>query len=174
MIKKTFGLDYISTGVTLRETIREGGDLGKITKAYIDRGKLVPDEIIIQLVADFLDGKQDSKGIIFDGFPRTIPQAIALKEIMNERGMDISLLIDLQVNDDELIRRLLERGKISGRSDDHPETIRARLDVYHTQTAPLVTFYICEGKYASIKGCGTVDEIFRQIVDAIESRIAKS
>jgi adenylate kinase len=170
LIRKTFQLDYISTGVALRETIREGGELGEVAKAYIDRGKLVPDELIIRLVADFLDGKQGSKGIIFDGFPRTIPQAIALKEIMNARGMDISVLIDLQVDDEELIRRLLERGKISGRSDDHPETIQARLDVYHTQTAPLATYYISEGKYAPVKGSGTVDEIFRRIVDAIESR----
>ncbi|MDR2764320.1 MAG: adenylate kinase [Tannerella sp.] len=174
LIVKKFQLDYISTGVMLRKIIHEGSELGKIAREYIDRGQLVPDEIIIRLVADFLDGKQGSKGIIFDGFPRTIPQAIALKEIMNVRGMDISVLIDLQVDDDELIRRLLERGKISGRSDDNPETIRARLDVYHTQTAPLATFYISEEKYAPVKGHGTVDDIFRRIVDAIESRIVKS
>ncbi|MDR2138989.1 MAG: adenylate kinase [Tannerella sp.] len=174
LIMNKYRLDYISTGMTLRKIIGEGSELGKIAKEYIDRGKLVPDEIIMRLIADFLKGKQHSKGIIFDGFPRTIPQAIALKETMDMHGMDISVLIDLQVDDDELIRRLLERGKSSGRSDDNPETIQARLNAYHTQTAPLATYYICEGKYASVKGRGTVDEIFRRIVDAIESRIVNS
>ncbi|MDR1675292.1 MAG: adenylate kinase [Tannerella sp.] len=174
LIKKKYRLDYISTGVMLRQTIREGSELGKIAKEYIDRGQLVPDDIIIRLVAAFLDGKRNSKGIIFDGFPRTIPQAMALKEAMDARGTDISVLIDLQVDEDELIRRLLERGKISGRSDDHPVTIQKRLDVYHRQTAPLTTYYTSEGKYAPVKGCGTVDEIFRRIVDAIESRTVQS
>ncbi|MDR1455582.1 MAG: adenylate kinase [Tannerella sp.] len=173
-IAKKFQLDYISTGVTLRKIISEKSELGKIAKAYIDRGQLVPDEIIIRQVADFLDGKQDSKGIIFDGFPRTIPQAVALKEIMNAHGMDLSVLIDLQVDEDELIRRLLERGKISGRSDDNPETVQERLGVYCRQTAPLTDYYIGEGKYVPVRGCGTVDEIFRRIVEAIECRAVKS
>ncbi|MDR1337258.1 MAG: adenylate kinase [Tannerella sp.] len=174
LIVEKFRLDYISTGAELRKAIDEGSEPGKMAKEYIDRGRLVPDELIIRLVAGFLDGKQNSKGILFDGFPRTVPQAVALKEIMNAHGMALPVLIDLQVDDDELIRRLLERGKTSGRSDDYPETVRARLDVYRTQTAPLATYYLNEGKYAAIRGCGTIDGIFRQIVDAIECRTVES
>ncbi|MDR1102583.1 MAG: adenylate kinase [Tannerella sp.] len=174
LIVEKFRLDYISTGLELRKAIDEGSEPGKMAKEYIDRGRLVPDEITVRLVAGFLDGKQDSKGILFDGFPRTIPQAIALKKIMDAHGMNLSVLIDLQVDDDELIRRLLERGKSSGRSDDHPETVQARLAVYRTQTAPLATYYLNEGKYAAVKGRGTIEEIFRRIVDVIECRIAES
>lgn len=167
MIAK-YGLDYISTGNVLREAIQEGNELGKTAKDYIDKGQLVPDELIIQLIAKFLDEKKDSKGVIFDGFPRTIPQAKALKDLLTERGTDISILLDLQVEDEELINRLLERGKVSGRSDDNLETIKSRLDVYHTQTAPLATYYISEGKHVPIKGIGTIEDITWRIDEAIE------
>jgi len=167
MIAK-YGLDYISTGDVLREAIKEGNELGKTAKDYIDKGQLVPDELIIRLIAKFLDDKKDSKGVIFDGFPRTIPQAKALKELLTERGTDISILLDLQVEDEELINRLLERGKVSGRSDDNLETIKSRLDVYHTQTAPLATYYISEGKHVPIKGIGTIEDITNKIDEAIQ------
>lgn len=167
MIAK-YGLDYISTGNVLREAIKEDNELGKTAKDYIDRGQLVPDELIIRLIDQFLDEKKDSKGVIFDGFPRTIPQAKALKELLTERGTDISILLDLQVEDEELINRLLERGKVSGRSDDNLETIKSRLDVYHTQTAPLATYYISESKHAAIKGIGTIEDITQRIDEAIE------
>ena len=163
-----YGLDYISTGDMLRNAIREGSELGKTAQTYIDKGQLVPDELIIRLIGEFLDGKKDSKGVIFDGYPRTIPQAIALKEMLNERGTDVSILLDLQVDDDELIARLVERGKISGRSDDNLEIIQSRLDVYHTQTAPLATHYISEGKHAAIKGTGSIEDIFNRIVEVIK------
>ena len=160
MIVERYGFDYISTGDMLRQAIRQGNELGKTAKEYIDRGQLVPDDLIVRLIADFLDDKRGSKGVIFDGFPRTIKQAEALKTMLNERGTDIHILLDLQVEDDELVDRLIERGKISGRSDDNPETIKARLDVYHTQTAPLATYYIGEGKHVAIKGIGRIEEIF--------------
>jgi len=166
MIEK-YGLDYISTGNVLREAIKAGSELGKQAKEYMDQGKLVPDELIIRLIADFLDSKPDSKGVIFDGFPRTIPQALALKELLNNRGTDVSIMLDLQVEDEELVNRLLERGKISGRSDDNLDTIKSRLDVYHTQTAPLATHYIGEDKRVAIKGIGTVEAIFKRIDNAI-------
>ena len=163
-----YGLDYISTGDMLRRAISKGRELGKTAKDYIDRGQLVPDDLIVRLIADFLDDKRGSKGVIFDGFPRTIKQAEALKTMLNERGTDIHILLDLQVEDDELVARLLERGKISGRSDDNPETIKARLDVYHTQTAPLATYYIGEGKHVAIKGVGQIEDIFERIAEAID------
>ncbi len=168
MIVERYGFDYISTGDMLRQAISQGSELGRTAKEYIDRGQLVPDDLIVRLIADFLDGKHGSKGVIFDGFPRTLKQAEALKTMLNERGTDIHILLDLQVEDDELVARLLERGKISGRSDDNPETIKARLDVYHTQTAPLATYYIGEGKHVAIKGIGRIEEIFERIAEAID------
>ena len=168
MIVERYGFDYISTGDMLRQAISQGSELGRTAKEYIDRGQLVPDDLIVRLIADFLDGKHGSKGVIFDGFPRTLKQAEALKTMLNERGTDIHILLDLQVEDDELVDRLIERGKISGRSDDNPETIKARLDVYHTQTAPLATYYIGEGKHVAIKGIGRIEEIFERIAEAID------
>ena len=168
MIVERYGFDYISTGDMLRQAISQGSELGRTAKEYIDRGQLVPDDLIVRLIADFLDGKHGSKGVIFDGFPRTLKQAEALKTMLNERGTDIHILLDLQVEDDELVNRLIERGKISGRSDDNPETIKARLDVYHTQTAPLATYYIGEGKHVAIKGIGRIEEIFERIAEAID------
>ena len=167
-IIERYGFDYISTGDMLRRAISEGRELGKKAKDYIDRGQLVPDDVIVGIIADFLDDKKGSKGVIFDGFPRTLKQAEALKTMLNERGTDIHILLDLQVDDEELVERLLERGKISGRSDDNPETIKARLDVYHTQTAPLATYYIGEGKHVPIKGIGQIEEIFERITEAID------
>ena len=168
MIVERYGFDYISTGDMLRQAISQGSELGRTAKEYIDRGQLVPDDLIVRLIADFLDGKHGSKGVIFDGFPRTLKQAEALKTMLNERGTDIHILLDLQVEDDELVDRLIERGKISGRSDDNPETIKARLDVYHTQTAPLATYYIGEGKHVAIKGIGRIEELFERIAEAID------
>ena len=168
MIVERYGFDYISTGDMLRQAISQRSELGRTAKEYIDRGQLVPDDLIVRLIADFLDGKHGSKGVIFDGFPRTLKQAEALKTMLNERGTDIHILLDLQVEDVELVDRLIERGKISGRSDDNPETIKARLDVYHTQTAPLATYYIGEGKHVAIKGIGRIEEIFERIAEAID------
>jgi len=168
LIIAKYGLDHISTGAVLRAAIEKGTELGKVAQDYINQGQLVPDDLIIQLISNLLDEKSESKGVIFDGFPRTIPQAKALKEMLNERGTDISILIDLQVDEEELINRLLERGKISGRSDDNLDTIKARLNVYHTQTAPLADYYLNEGKHAAIKGVGGIPAIFERIDSAIQ------
>lgn len=121
------------------------------------------------MLAKVLDSKASSKGVIFDGFPRTIPQAKALKEMLNKRGTDVSVMLNLQVEEEELISRLLERGKVSGRSDDNLETIKSRLDVYHKQTAPLADYYVGEGKHVGIHGMGTVEEIFDRIKEAINN-----
>jgi len=167
LIIKEFGLDHISTGDVLRAEIKAGSELGKTAAKYIEEGQLVPDELIIDIFANVLDSKKNSKGVIFDGFPRTIPQAKALKTMLNERGQDVSVMINLNVDEDELINRLLERGKVSGRSDDNLETIKSRLEVYHNQTAPLAEYYIQEGKHVSIHGMGTIEEIFGRIKEAI-------
>ena len=118
MIVERYGFDYISTGDMLRQAISQGSELGRTAKEYIDRGQLVPDDLIVRLIADFLDGKHGSKGVIFDGFPRTLKQAEALKTMLNERGTDIHILLDLQVEDDELVDRLIER-PIRRQSGDH-------------------------------------------------------
>jgi adenylate kinase len=163
LISKEFGIEHISTGDVLRGEMKKGTELGKIANDYIAKGQLLPDELIIDMLANVLDCKEGSKGVIFDGFPRTIPQAEALKKMLNKRCTDVTLMINLHVEEDELINRLLERGKISGRSDDNIDTIKSRLDVYHSQTAPLVEYYIKEGKHHTIKGVGTVEEIFGRI-----------
>ena len=169
LIIKEYGLDHISTGDVLRSEMKNDTELGKIAKDYIEKGQLVPDELIVNMLAKVLDSKENSKGVIFDGFPRTIPQAKALKVMLNERGTDVSVMLNLQVDEEELVKRLLERGKVSGRSDDNLETIKSRLEVYHKQTAPLADFYVEEGKHVAIQGMGTIEEIFGRIKDAISS-----
>lgn len=169
LIIKEYGLEHISTGDVLRAEIKGETELGKVASSYIEKGQLVPDELIIDILAKVLDSKKNSKGVIFDGFPRTIPQAKALKKMLNDRKTDVSVMFNLQVEEQELINRLLERGKVSGRSDDNLETIKSRLEVYHNQTAPLADYYIEEGKHVEIKGVGTIEGIFSRIKDAIKN-----
>ena len=169
LIIKEYGLDHISTGDVLRSEIKNETELGQIAKGFIEKGQLVPDELIVDMLAKVLDSKENSKGVIFDGFPRTIPQAKALKEMLNKRGTDVSVMLNLQVEEEELINRLLERGKISGRSDDNLETIKSRLEVYHNQTAPLADYYVGEGQHVVIKGMGTIEEIFGRIKEAVDN-----
>lgn len=169
LIINEYGLAHISTGDVLRAEMKNDTELGKTAKGFIEKGQLVPDELIVDMLAKVLDGKKDSKGVIFDGFPRTIPQAKALKEMLNERGTDVSVMLNLQVDEQELIDRLLERGKISGRSDDNLETIKSRLEVYHNQTAPLAEYYMGEGRHVAIKGMGTIEEIFGRIKEAVNT-----
>jgi adenylate kinase len=167
LIKKNLNLAHISTGDVLRQEMKNETDLGKIAKSYIEKGQLVPDDLICDMLAKTLDSLASTNGVIFDGFPRTIPQAEALEKILAERGMEVSVLLDLQVNDEELMKRLLERGKISGRSDDNEETILSRLQVYHSQTAPLAQYYKEKGKHVVIKGVGTIEEIFERILSSL-------
>jgi adenylate kinase len=168
LIKKRHNLVHISTGDVLREEMKNETELGKTAKGYIEKGQLLPDNLICDLLDNVLDRLPgDTKGIIFDGFPRTIPQAEALEGILQKRGWDAILLLDLQVEDEELITRLIERGKISGRFDDNEKTIKLRLDVYHKQTAPLAEYYKNKNKHAAIKGTGTVEDISNRIDEAI-------
>ena len=153
----------------LRAEIKNGTELGKTAKGYIDNGQLIPDELMIDILASVFDSFEDSKGVIFDGFPRTIAQAEALKKMLKDRGQDVSIMIDLDVPEDELMVRLIKRGKDSGRADDNEETIKKRLVVYNTQTSPLKDWYKEDGKYQHINGLGSVDGIFTDIVKAVES-----
>ncbi|MBO5382404.1 MAG: adenylate kinase [Bacteroides sp.] len=162
-----YGINHISTGDVLRAEIKNGTELGKIAKGYIDQGQLIPDELIIDILAKTLDSFKDSKGVIFDGFPRTIPQAEALKKVLADRGQEVSIMLDLDVPEDELMTRLIKRGQESGRADDNEETIKKRLVVYHSQTAPLIDWYKAEGQYCHINGLGTMEGIFEEICKAI-------
>ena len=167
MIVEKFGLDHISTGDVLRAEIKAQTEIGKLADSYISKGNLVPDEVIVKILGQVIDGKADCKGIIFDGFPRTIAQAEALKEMLKKRTTDVTVMLDLKVDDEELITRLLERGKRSGRSDDNLETIKSRLEVYENYTAPLINHYKAEGKHVEIHGTGSIEEIFSRIEKAI-------
>lgn len=163
-----YGINHISTGDVLRAEIKAGTELGKTAKGYIDQGQLLPDELIIDILASTLDGFKESKGVIFDGFPRTIAQAEALKKMLAERGQEVSIMLDLDVPEDELMTRLIKRGQESGRADDNEETIKKRLVVYHSQTSPLIDWYKEDGKYCHINGLGSMDGIFASIAEAID------
>lgn len=164
-----FGLGHISTGDILRAEIKEGTELGKIAASFIDRGELVPDATIIGMLENKLNFLNSSKGVIFDGFPRTVAQAQALKEMLAKRGERIDVMLNLEVERQELIARLLKRGETSGRSDDNLETIEKRIAVYEAQTAPVMDFYKAEGSYHGIQGVGSVAEIFERIKEAISA-----
>ena len=167
-IVEKYGINHISTGDVLRAEIKNGTELGKTAKGYIDQGQLIPDELMIDILASVFDSFKDSKGVIFDGFPRTIAQAEALKKMLAERGQDVSVMVDLEVPEDELMVRLIKRGKDSGRADDNEETIKKRLHVYHSQTAPVIDWYKNEKKYQHINGLGTMEGIFAEICEAID------
>ena len=167
-IVEKYGINHISTGDVLRAEIKNGTELGKTAKGYIDQGQLIPDELMIDILASVFDSFKDSKGVIFDGFPRTIAQAEALKKMLAERGQDVSVMLDLEVPEDELMVRLIKRGKDSGRADDNEETIKKRLHVYHSQTSPLIDWYKNEKKYQHINGLGTMDGIFADICEAVD------
>ena len=165
-----FGVEHISTGDVLRSEIKAGTDLGKTAAMYINDGKLVPDSLIIDMLAATLDNLgKDIKGVIFDGFPRTIAQAEALDTMLAECGTKVDTVVGLEVDDDELIKRIVERGKTSGRADDNAETAKKRLDTYYGQTLPLKEFYIKQDKYAKINGVGSIDEIYANISAAIKA-----
>ena len=165
-----YGLGHISTGDVLREEIKKGTELGKTAKSYIDGGNLIPDELMVSILAKVYDGfGRGHKGVIFDGFPRTIPQAEALKKMLDERGDKIAAMIELDVPEDELMERLIKRGQMSGRADDNEETIKKRLVVYHSQTQPLIEWYKQESLHHHINGSGTLERIFADICHVIDN-----
>ena len=166
---KEFNLTHISTGDLLRKEITGNTELGFLAKKYIDKGALVPDEIIIGMIDSFLDKIGNVSGVIFDGFPRTVAQAQSLKTMLATYKTDVSVMVNLEVPKDELVQRLLKRGETSGRSDDNLETIEKRINVYEEQTSPVKEFYKKEGKLASIHGVGSIEGIFAEISKAINA-----
>ena len=171
LLIEKYGLGHISTGDVLRSEIKKGTELGKTAASYIDKGQLIPDALMVDILASVYDSfGTDHPGVIFDGFPRTIPQAEALKKMLEERGHRIAAMIELDVPEEELMTRLIKRGQESGRSDDNAETIKKRLDVYHNQTSPLIEWYEKEGIRHHINGLGALDRIagdIQQVIDQL-------
>lgn len=168
-LKEKYNLKHISTGDVFRYNIKNGTDLGKLAKSYMDRGDLVPDEVTINMLRDEVDKNPEASGFIFDGFPRTNAQAEALDKLLETKSMKINATIALEADDEVLIQRLLERGKVSGRSDDQDEAkIRNRFEEYNQKTAPLKDYYEAQGKFHSVSGIGAIDEITMRLGKVIE------
>ena len=170
LLLEKYTLIHLSTGDLLRKEIEAKTENGIIAEKLISKGEFVPDSMIIDILSKHIIEKPDTcNGIILDGFPRTVEQALALEDLMTSLGKKTTILIDLVVENDELISRLVKRGETSGRSDDNLETIKKRLQVYEIKTAPVSDFYKKLNKYAPINGMGTVEEIFSRITEVIDS-----
>lgn len=166
-----FKLVHLSTGDIFRYNIKNNTKLGNLAKSYMDKGNLVPDEVTINMLEAEVDKYPEAKGFIFDGFPRTTAQAEALDKFLESKGTSISLMLALQVDEEELIKRLLLRGQDSGRPDDTDESvIRNRINVYNEQTAVAAEFYDKQGKFHGIDGVGSIDEIFNRLSSVIVER----
>jgi adenylate kinase len=167
-----YGLKHLSTGDLLRSEIAQQTPLGMEAKKLMDKGQLVPDEVVIGMISSSLDANPNAKGFLFDGFPRTAAQAEALDKLMDLKNTSIGVMLALEVSEEELVKRLLKRGQTSSRSDDTNEAvIRERIAVYHSKTSAVAEYYKTFDKVVFLKGEGTVEEIFERICKEIDSRI---
>jgi adenylate kinase len=167
-----FGLIHISTGDLLRSEIANNTKLGSAAKSYMDSGGLVPDDVVIGMINEKINKNQESRGVIFDGFPRTVAQAKVLDALLLEYESDINLLLSLEVSEEELKKRLLLRGETSGRTDDQDVSIiENRIREYNEKTAAVGYYYNSQGKHEKVKGEGSIDEIYRALCDAIHSKV---
>lgn len=168
-LKEKYNLMHISTGDVFRFNIKNGTELGTLAKSYIDKGELVPDEVTIKMLQEEVEKNSDADGFIFDGFPRTAAQAEALDNFLESKDMSVNATIALEANDEILIERLLERGKVSGRTDDQDVVkIRNRFDEYNEKTTPVKEFYEAQGKFHSVNGIGTITDITERLTKVIE------
>ena len=166
-----YKLVHLSTGDILRSEISNGTALGLEAKKLMDQGLLVPDDVVIGMIESRLDANKDANGFIFDGFPRTTAQAEALDHLLSGKGTSIRMMLALEVPKEELIKRLLNRGKDSGRPDDQNETvIEKRINEYNTKTAPLKEYYSKQNKFFGVQGVGSVDEIFLSLSKVIDTK----
>lgn len=165
---RRYGFRHISTGELLRAEIKAQTELGQAATGYINEGHLVPDSLIVDMMEKLISTLVDTEGIIFDGFPRTIPQAEAMETMLAHHGWKVDIVLNLQVPEEMLIERLLNRGKVSGRSDDNIETIRKRLEVYANETAPLVDFFTRKNVLHNVVGTGTIEEIALRIAPIVD------
>jgi adenylate kinase len=167
-----YGLIHLSTGNLLREEIAQKTPLGLEAKSFMDKGQLVPDEVVIGMIGTCLDHHMDARGFLFDGFPRTVAQAEALDKLLELKKTGITTVLALDVGEEELIKRLLNRGKTSGRSDDTNESIiRSRFSVYKNETSPVAEHYKKARKFQAVNGEGSVDDIFNLISGAIDKKM---
>jgi len=167
-----YQLVHLSTGDIFRANMKQETDLGKLAKSYIDKGDLVPDDVTISMLEAEVNKHSDATGFIFDGFPRTVAQAEALDAFLASKGESITRVLALEVPNEELKKRLLERGKVSGRADDQNETIISnRIDEYSNKTAPLKNFYADQGKLSEVEGLGTIDEIAQRLYTAVDAAV---
>ncbi len=167
-LKKEFGLVHISTGDVFRALDPES-ELGKLAKSYSDKGNLVPDEVTIEILESEVSRHPDARGVIYDGFPRTTAQAVALDHFLSLKGVQVDLMLSLIVPEEELKSRLISRAEISGRRDDaDPAVVQNRIDTYYKSTAPVAEYYKNQGKLREINGVGSIDEITQRLFDALE------
>ncbi len=167
-IIEKYKLVHISTGDLLREEVAAGTELGLKAKAIMDKGELVSDDIVIGMIRKKVEGNQSGSGFIFDGFPRTVEQARELRKVLDDYNEEVTVMISLDVPREELVKRLLKRGKETGRSDDNMDTINNRIDVYNKQTLPVAYYYEKMRKHEKVEGVGSIDKIFGRIVEVIE------
>lgn len=168
-LKEKYNLTHLSTGDIFRFNIKNDTDLGKLAKTFIDKGDLVPDEVTIKMLESEVDKNPESKGFLFDGFPRTLAQADALDQFLASKNQDVTATIALEADDEILVKRLLERGKTSGRIDDQDEEkIRNRYQEYNEKTAPLMDYYKEQNKFYPVNGIGSIEEITERLSQVIE------
>ncbi|MBP3644635.1 MAG: adenylate kinase [Alistipes sp.] len=169
LLEKKFGLSHISTGEIIRSHIKAQTPLGQQMAEYISRGELAPDSVVIGMVEEYLSQNKGIKGTIFDGFPRTTAQAEAFDKLLESMGDSVDIMIYMDVPEEELVQRILLRGKVSGRADDASEdVIRNRIEIYNQQTAVVADYYRQQGKYVAVPSLGTIDEVFDRIAAEIE------
>ena len=170
LLKEKYGVEHISTGAVIRSEIERGTELGLSMQSYIAKGELAPDAIVLGMVRNYITSHRDAKGNIFDGFPRTTAQAEAFDELLKGEGLSVGVMIYMDVPEEELVKRILLRGKDSGRADDASEdVIRNRIKIYREQTAVVADYYSKQGKYVAVDGVGTLDEVFGRICEAIDA-----
>ncbi|GLB48810.1 adenylate kinase [Neptunitalea sp. Y10] len=170
ILKEKYELVHISTGDVFRFNIKNETKLGTLAKSYIDNGELVPDEVTINMLSEEVKSNPGAKGFIFDGFPRTIAQAEALDKLLDSNAMSLDGTVALEADDEVLIQRLLERGKVSGRSDDQDESkIRNRFEEYNAKTSPLINYYKEQEKFYSVNGIGDIEEITERLSAVIDN-----
>ena len=169
LLEKRFGLSHVSTGEIIRSHIKSQTELGLQMQGYISRGELAPDSVVIGMIENYLAENKGIKGTIFDGFPRTTAQAEAFDKILEKLDDSVDIMIYMDVPEEELVKRILLRGKESGRADDASEdVIRNRISVYNQQTAVVADYYRTQGKYVAVPSLGTIDEVFERIAAEIE------
>jgi adenylate kinase len=171
-LAEKFNLLHLSTGDMLRAEITAGTELGKKMSTIMSKGELVPDEVVIEMIANKIDSSKDYAGFLFDGFPRTVAQTVALEKMLNDRSMKINCMLALDVEHDELVKRLIGRAELSGRPDDKdPAVIENRIDVYNDKTLPIINYCNERGLYLPVNGMGTIDDIFGRLVEAMSKLI---